>query len=64
MGSNGSIGTIPDFLYKQDDQPPPLPIAGIVKFNSTYTEPSFLSDIPRCVPIIKTISQICMVILL
>ena len=51
------MGTISDIIYKQGDQLPALPIAVIVKFDSTYTAPSFLSDIPRCAPIISETNE-------
>ena len=50
---NGSVGVILDIMYKQGDQPPALPNAVIAKFDSAYIWHSFLSDIPRCVPIIS-----------
>ena len=43
---NGSMGTISDIVFRQGDQPPALPIAVIVQFDSTYTGPSFRSDLP------------------
>ena len=52
---NGSMGKISDIVFKQGDQP--LPIAVIVQFDSTYTGPSFRSDLPRCVPIISETNQ-------
>lgn len=45
---DGSLGTISDIVYKKDEQPAALPMAYIVKFDSSYTAPSFLSDITRC----------------
>ena len=51
------MGIISDIAFKQGDQPPVLPIAVIVQFDSTYTGPSFLSDLPRCVPIISETNQ-------
>ena len=51
------MGTISDIVFKQGDQPPALPIAVIVQFDSTYTGPSFRSDLPRCVPIISETNQ-------
>ena len=54
---NESMGTISDIVFKQGDQPPSLPIAVIVQFDSTYTGPSFRSGLPRCVPIISETNQ-------
>ena len=51
------MGTISDIGFKQGDQPPALPIAVIVQFDSTYTGPSFRSDSPRSVPIISETNQ-------
>ena len=36
---NGATGTIAEFIYASNQQPPNLPIAIIVKFND-YTGPS------------------------
>ena len=47
---NGATGTILDFIYANNQQPPDLPIAVIVKFND-YTGPSISTTIPGCVPI-------------
>ena len=54
---NGCMGAISDIVFKQGDQPPALPIAVIVQFDSTYTGPRFRSDLPRCVPIISETNQ-------
>ena len=55
---NGSVGVILDIMYKQGDQPPALPNAVIAKFDSAYIWHSFLSDIPRCVPIISETKRV------
>lgn len=47
------MGTIFRFLYKQGKQVPALPTDIIAKFDSTYKGPSFLSNKPRCVPILS-----------
>lgn len=47
---NGATGIVLDFIYANNQQPPDLPIAVIVKF-SDYTGPSISSTIPGCVPI-------------
>ena len=47
---NGATGTIVEFTYASNQQPPDLPIAIIVKFND-YTGPSLTNRIPGCVPI-------------
>ena len=54
---NGSMGTISDIIYKRGDKPPALPIAIMIKFDSTYTGPSFCSDKARCVPIIPETNE-------
>ena len=55
---NGSVGVISDTVHKQDDQPPALPNALILKLDSTYTWRSFLSDIPRYVPLISETKRV------
>ena len=55
---NGSVGVILDIMYKQGDQPPALPNTVIAKFDSAYIWHSFLSDIPRCVPIISETKRV------
>ena len=47
---DGATGTIVDFIYVSNQQPPDLPIAIILKFND-YTGPSLTNRIPGCVPI-------------
>ena len=47
---NGATGTIVDFIYASNQQPPDLPIAIIVKFDD-YTGPSLTNRITGCVPI-------------
>ena len=47
---NGATGTVEDFIYANNQQPPDLPVAVIVKFNE-YRGPSISDSIPRCVPI-------------
>lgn len=51
------MGIISNIVHKQGDQLRALPIAVIVKFDSTYIVPSFLSDIPWCVRIISETSE-------
>ena len=49
---NGAVGTVLSIVYKQIGFPPDFPIAILVRFDSdSYTGPSFLSDIPKVVPI-------------
>ena len=48
--SNGATGTILDFIYSTNQQPPDLPVAVIVKFDD-YTGPSVSDNMPGCVPI-------------
>ena len=47
---NGATGTVVDFIYADDQQPPDLPVAVIVKFDD-YTGPSINDSMPACVPI-------------
>ena len=47
---NGATGTVLDFIYANNQQPPDLPIAVIVKFDD-YSGPSISHNIPGCVPI-------------
>jgi len=48
---NGSMGIVKDIVYQEGDAPPNLPIAVVVRFDSSYSAPSILSD-PFCVPIV------------
>ena len=47
---NGATGTVIHFIYKNNHQPPDLPIAVIVKFDN-YRGPSLSEALPSCVPI-------------
>lgn len=47
---NGAAGTVHQLLYQEGHQPPDLPIAVIVNFN-TYAGPPFLAGHPTMVPI-------------
>ena len=47
---NGAAGTVHEILYHEGHQPPDLPLAVLIDFD-TYTGPPFLSNRPRCVPI-------------
>lgn len=47
---NGATGTIIDFIYANNHQPPDLPEAVIVKFDN-YKGPSISESISSCVPI-------------
>ena len=47
---NGATGTIVDFIYNHNNQPPDLPIAVVIKFDN-YTGPSISHSVPSCVPI-------------
>lgn len=47
---NGATGTVLDFIYANNQQPPDLPVAVIVKFDD-YKGPSINDSIPACVPI-------------
>lgn len=44
---NGATGTVVDFIYHNNLQPPSLPIAVIVKFDE-YEGPSIFEDKPVC----------------
>jgi ATP-dependent DNA helicase PIF1 len=47
---NGATGTIIDFIYQVEQQPPHLPIAVIVQFDD-YNGPSISDTLHSCVPI-------------
>ena len=47
---NGATGTVIDFIYADNQQPPDLPEAVIVKFDN-YRGPSISESISSCVPI-------------
>ena len=47
---NGATGTIIDFIFERNHQPPDLPVAVIVQCES-YRGPSFEDTRPSCVPI-------------
>ena len=47
---NGATGTVIDFIFKNNHQPPDLPIAVVVQFED-YRGPSFSDNHPSCVPI-------------
>ena len=47
---NGATGTVVEFIYAINQQPPDLPIAVIVMFDD-YTGPSISNNIEQCVPI-------------
>ena len=53
---NGSLGTIKDIIYQNDQLAPSLPVAVIVKFDK-YTGPSFCQDDEKCVPIVSMCSR-------
>lgn len=48
---NGAMGRVIDIVYGDGHQPPELPVSVIVQFDADYIGPSFLSNIPRSVPI-------------
>ena len=48
---NGALGTVIDFIYSEEQQPPCLPICVLVQFDQEYTGPSVSSTIPNLVPI-------------
>lgn len=47
---NEGTGTVEDFIYENNQRPPDLPAAVIVKFDD-YRGPTINDTIPRCVPI-------------
>ena len=47
---NGATGTVVDFIFQNNHQPPDLPVAVIVMFED-YRGPSFCDTQPLCVPI-------------
>ena len=47
---NGSTGTVVDFIYESNHQPPDLPVAVMVQFDD-YRGPPFSETQPSCVPI-------------
>ena len=47
---NGATGTVVDFIYQNNHQPPDLPIAVIVEFEN-YRGPVFDDSQPFCIPI-------------
>ncbi len=47
---NGATGTVVHFIYQNNQQPPDLPIAVIVRFDN-YRGPSISETLPSCVPI-------------
>ena len=47
---NGAAGTVHQILYHEDHQPPDLPVAVFIHFD-TYTGPSFIQSLPNVVPI-------------
>ena len=47
---NGATGTVIDFIYANNQQPPDLPVAVIVQFDD-FRGPSINDSIPACVPI-------------
>ena len=57
---NGATGTVIDFIYADNHQPPDLPQAVIVKFDN-YKGPSISKSIPSCVPICPiTVTSQCL----
>lgn len=48
---NGAVGTVLDFVYVEDQQPPCLPICVLVQFHEEYKGPSVSSTFQCCVPI-------------
>ena len=56
---NGTMGTVKDIIFAQNQRPPMLPIAVIVQFDKDdYIGPSFCENMPNCVPIFPVTSHI------
>ena len=53
---NGSMGIIQHLIYSENNSPPNLPIAVLVKFPK-YTGPSFSEQFPHCVPVVPLMAQ-------
>ena len=51
---NGSMGVVKDIIYQEENSPPLLPIAVVVKFDHTYTGPSICLNDACCVPIVAS----------
>ena len=47
---NGATGIVIDIIFKNNQHPPPLPVAVVVQFDD-YRGPSFDETRPSCVPI-------------
>ena len=47
---NGAAGTVHQILYCDDHQPPDLPVAVLICFD-TYAGPSFIPSLPSVLPI-------------
>ena len=48
---NGATGTVIDFIYHNNHQPPDLPMAVIVQFKDYLRGPSISDTLQSCVPI-------------
>lgn len=53
---NGSIGTVQHVIFAENDFPPSLPLAVLVRFER-YTGPSFTQQFRNCVPIAPFIAN-------
>lgn len=55
---NGTMGTVKDIIFAQNQRPPMLPVAVIVQFDKeNYINPSFCENMPNCVPIFPVTSH-------
>lgn len=55
---NGTMGTVKDIVFAQNQRPPMLPVAVIVQFDKdNYINPSFCENMPNCVPIFPVTSH-------
>ena len=48
---NGALGTVHQIIYAENQCPPSLPVAILVKFDDSYKGPSYSQKIPNLVPI-------------
>ena len=53
---NGGMGTVKHIIYNDNDKPPALSLAVVIKFDDNYIGPSISSTIPNYVPIVPVIN--------
>ena len=49
---NGAMGTVKHIIYNDNDKPPVLPLAVVIKFDDNYIGPSISSTTPNYLPIV------------